>query len=190
MNDHLWHGMRVMLTLGIWRCSDDLRCDRNSFRTTDIRMMFDAPASRWSIVPRQALGRALFDQTSGPFVSPRTAPCRSPGLKNVHFEESDLAVFATDEKFDALVGRFVLLYVPDPATVLRSLSRHLRPNAIIALQERYVAEFSGARIRPVHASATMDSRGSRRLCSAIIDAAADRSVMRFVRKRCGMIGGC
>jgi len=40
---------------------------RNAFRTADIRMMFDAPASKWSIVPRQALNRAfsLFDQTSG-----------------------------------------------------------------------------------------------------------------------------
>jgi len=28
------------------------------------------------------------------------------------------------------------------------------------------------------------------LCSAIIDAAADPSVMSFIRKRCGMIGGC
>ena len=57
------------------------------------------------------------------------------GVKNVHFEESDLAVFATNKKFDAIVGRFVLLYVPDRAMVLRSLTRHLRPGAIVAFQE-------------------------------------------------------
>jgi ubiquinone/menaquinone biosynthesis C-methylase UbiE len=64
------------------------------------------------------------------------------GVRNVHFEERDLAVFATDQKFDALVGRFVLLYLPDPATVLRSLSRHLRPDAIVALQELDMSQVS------------------------------------------------
>jgi hypothetical protein len=32
---------------------------RNAFRTANIRMMFDAPASKWFIVPAQALSRAL-----------------------------------------------------------------------------------------------------------------------------------
>jgi ubiquinone/menaquinone biosynthesis C-methylase UbiE len=56
-------------------------------------------------------------------------------VKNVQFEESDLAAFATDKKFDAIVGRFVLLYVPDRAMVLRNLTRHLRSGGIVALQE-------------------------------------------------------
>jgi ubiquinone/menaquinone biosynthesis C-methylase UbiE len=66
------------------------------------------------------------------------------GVNNVHFEESDLAEFATDKKFDAIVGRFVLLYVPDQATVLRSLARHLRPGAIIALQELDMSQIAQA----------------------------------------------
>jgi 2-polyprenyl-3-methyl-5-hydroxy-6-metoxy-1,4-benzoquinol methylase len=56
-------------------------------------------------------------------------------VKNVHFEASDLTAFATDRKFDALVGRLVLLYLPDPVAVLRRLSRYLGPGAIVALQE-------------------------------------------------------
>jgi 2-polyprenyl-3-methyl-5-hydroxy-6-metoxy-1,4-benzoquinol methylase len=64
------------------------------------------------------------------------------GVKNVHFEASDLAAFATEEKFDALVGRFVLLYVSNPAAVLRTLSRHLRRDAIIALQELDMSQVS------------------------------------------------
>jgi len=44
------------------------------------------------------------------------------GVKNVSFEESDVAVFATDRKFDAIVGRFVLLFVPDRAKALRNLA--------------------------------------------------------------------
>jgi 2-polyprenyl-3-methyl-5-hydroxy-6-metoxy-1,4-benzoquinol methylase len=57
------------------------------------------------------------------------------GVRNVSFAEGDLAEFTTDRTFDAIVGRFVLSYVPDRATVLRRLARHLRPGAIIALLE-------------------------------------------------------
>lgn len=64
------------------------------------------------------------------------------GVRNVSFEESDLAVFATDRKFDALVGRFVLLYVPDPVMALRNLTRHLKPGAIVALQEPDTSQIS------------------------------------------------
>jgi 2-polyprenyl-3-methyl-5-hydroxy-6-metoxy-1,4-benzoquinol methylase len=64
------------------------------------------------------------------------------GVRNVHFEESDLALFATDQKFDAIVGRFVLLYLPDPARVLRNLSRHLRRGAIVAFQELDMSQVS------------------------------------------------
>jgi 2-polyprenyl-3-methyl-5-hydroxy-6-metoxy-1,4-benzoquinol methylase len=64
------------------------------------------------------------------------------GVQNVSFEESDLAAFATDKKFDAIVGRFVLLYVPDRVTALRSLARHLRPGGIVALQELDMSQIS------------------------------------------------
>lgn len=59
----------------------------------------------------------------------------SLGVTNVHFTEADAATFQTDEKFDAIVGRLVLHYLPDPATVLRDLSRHLRRGGIVAFQE-------------------------------------------------------
>ena len=64
------------------------------------------------------------------------------GVQNVSFEESDLAEFATDRKFDAIVGRFVLTYVPDRARVLRSLTRHLKPGGIVALQELDMSQIS------------------------------------------------
>jgi 2-polyprenyl-3-methyl-5-hydroxy-6-metoxy-1,4-benzoquinol methylase len=64
------------------------------------------------------------------------------GADNVRFEEGELAVFATDRTFDAIVGRFVLLYVPDPATVLRRLTRHLRPGGIVAFQELDISQIS------------------------------------------------
>jgi len=64
------------------------------------------------------------------------------GVRNVSFEEGDLAEFATGRTFDAIVGRFVLSYVPDRAAVLRRLTRHLKPDAIIAFLEIDMSQIS------------------------------------------------
>jgi SAM-dependent methyltransferase len=53
-----------------------------------------------------------------------------------------IGTFKTDEKFDALVGRLVLLYLPDPAAAVRRLSQHLRPGGIVAFQEYDRSQFS------------------------------------------------
>jgi SAM-dependent methyltransferase len=66
----------------------------------------------------------------------------SLGVTNVRFAEADVASFEADGKFDAIVGRLVLLYLRDPATVLRRLSRHLRPGGIIAFQEYDMSQTS------------------------------------------------
>jgi hypothetical protein len=39
----------------------------------------------------------------------------------VEFQASDLDEFAITDQFDALVGRYVLLYQPDPSSTIRSL---------------------------------------------------------------------
>lgn len=57
------------------------------------------------------------------------------GVQNVGFEHSGLAEFATDRTFDAIIGRFVLSYVPERAAVLRKLTRHLAVGGIIAALE-------------------------------------------------------
>ncbi len=58
------------------------------------------------------------------------------GLDNVRFVAADLAEFQLDtEPIDALVGRLVLMYFPDPATVLRRLLAFVKPGGIVAFQE-------------------------------------------------------
>lgn len=57
------------------------------------------------------------------------------GESHVRFEAADLNEFKTDEAFDAIVGRLVLLYIPDRVAVLKKLARHLRPGGIIAFLE-------------------------------------------------------
>lgn len=57
------------------------------------------------------------------------------GVAHARFEQADLASFETDQTFDALVGRLVLLYLPDPGATLQRLSQYLRPGGIVAFQE-------------------------------------------------------
>jgi ubiquinone/menaquinone biosynthesis C-methylase UbiE len=63
------------------------------------------------------------------------------GLHNVSFAQSDVSQVASNKPFDAVVGRFILMFLPDPVAVLRSLSRLVRPDGVIAFQEPSWAPF-------------------------------------------------
>ena len=63
------------------------------------------------------------------------------GMSHVRFVEAELAEFSTDERFDAVVGRYVLQFLPDPVSVLRSVSSAVKPGGIIAFQENSFAPF-------------------------------------------------
>ena len=52
-----------------------------------------------------------------------------------HFATVELESFSADETFDAVVGRLILTYLPDPIATLRRICRHVRPGGIIAFQE-------------------------------------------------------
>lgn len=60
---------------------------------------------------------------------------RAVGRANVTFIGGDLNAPPVDGLFDAVVGRLVLLYQPDPVTTLRTLAHLVRPGGIIAFQE-------------------------------------------------------
>ena len=57
------------------------------------------------------------------------------GFKNVHFIAGDARSLELLDTFDAVVGRLVLMYIPDPAETLKQLTTHLRPGGIVAFQE-------------------------------------------------------
>jgi SAM-dependent methyltransferase len=54
---------------------------------------------------------------------------------NVSFREGDPAELRFDEPFDAIVGRYVLLFQADRPRMLRRLARSLRPGGILVLHE-------------------------------------------------------
>jgi SAM-dependent methyltransferase len=59
----------------------------------------------------------------------------SAGLAHVRFVATELDAFVADAPFDALIGRFVLMYMADPAATLRALVRPLRPGGIVMFEE-------------------------------------------------------
>jgi protein-L-isoaspartate O-methyltransferase len=54
---------------------------------------------------------------------------------NVTFVVGDPADMQFDKSFDAIVGRFVLMYQNNPIESLRRISRHLRVGGVVAFQE-------------------------------------------------------
>jgi len=57
------------------------------------------------------------------------------GYKNIQFQACEFTEVADTRQFDALVGRFILMYLPDPSGTLMRLSAHLRSGAVVAFFE-------------------------------------------------------
>ncbi len=63
------------------------------------------------------------------------------GLTNVTFTQSDVNNISRSDPFEAAVGRFILMFLPDPVRVVRSISQLVRPSGVIAFQEVSWARF-------------------------------------------------
>ncbi len=57
------------------------------------------------------------------------------GMQNVEFIASDARDLVFSDKFDAIIGRFVLMYMADPREAFATLIMHLKPGGIAAFQE-------------------------------------------------------
>ena len=57
------------------------------------------------------------------------------GRQNVEFIAGDARMIAFVDKFDAIVGRFVLMYMAEPEKGFAKLITHLKPGGIAAFQE-------------------------------------------------------
>ena len=61
--------------------------------------------------------------------------CERQGVNNVTFVCDDLHTAAVSGPFDAVVGRLVLLYTPDPAVVLERYASIVRPGGLVVAME-------------------------------------------------------
>ncbi len=66
-------------------------------------------------------------------------------LRNVAFREGDPAEMTFDRPFDAVIGRYVLMFQHDPAAMLRGLAKHARREGVIFFHE---VDLDGARSIP------------------------------------------
>lgn len=57
------------------------------------------------------------------------------GHENVEFLAGDAQDMDLGGQFDAIVGRLVLMYIPDPVAVLKQLLTRLKPGGIVMFQE-------------------------------------------------------
>ena len=57
------------------------------------------------------------------------------GMQNIEFIAGDARTLAFAGKFDAIVGRFVLMYMADPENAFAKFITHLKPGGIAAFQE-------------------------------------------------------
>ena len=57
------------------------------------------------------------------------------GTRNVEFIAGDARALDFPDKFDAVVGRFVLMYMADPRKAFAKLMTHVKPGGIAAFQE-------------------------------------------------------
>lgn len=53
----------------------------------------------------------------------------------VSFTNADINDLDSDDKYDAVIGRFILLHLPDPAAMLRKVGAHLVDGGVIAFAE-------------------------------------------------------
>ena len=67
------------------------------------------------------------------------------GLPAVQFTQAAIDAITLDEPVDAVVGRLILMHLPDPVAALRHLSSLVRPGGVIAFSEN---DITGARSIP------------------------------------------
>jgi SAM-dependent methyltransferase len=62
-------------------------------------------------------------------------------LTNISFVDADVVNFTAETQFDAIVGRLVLQFLPDPVTVLRTLVTWLKPGGVMVFHEANWSSF-------------------------------------------------
>jgi SAM-dependent methyltransferase len=100
-----------------------------------------------------------------------TARVQARGVTNVTFRRGEIADLRDDARFDALVGRFILMHQPDPAAVLAAAAGNVRQGGSVAFVESHMAALLDA-VHSLPRSPLYD-RVVRWKCAAVGAAGAD-----------------
>lgn len=80
-------------------------------------------------------GAVLGVDAAAEIIEVARARAAEQGLSWVRFEQTTIADIALDEPVDAVVGRLILMHLPDPVSALRQLAALVRPGGVIAFCE-------------------------------------------------------
>jgi ubiquinone/menaquinone biosynthesis C-methylase UbiE len=80
-------------------------------------------------------GTVIGVDAAEPAIAVARARAEAARLTNVHFVTADLAGLTLDLPIDAVIGRMILMHLPDPVAVLAHLRTLLAPDGLIAFQE-------------------------------------------------------
>jgi SAM-dependent methyltransferase len=80
-------------------------------------------------------GAVVAVEASADSVATATSAARSRGLDHVAFEQADVLGWEPPRRFDALIGRLVLMYLPDPAAEVQRLARAVAPGGLVLFQD-------------------------------------------------------
>lgn len=74
------------------------------------------------------------DRSAGALTTARSR-AQERSLHHVSFQEGEPGEMAFDTPFDAVVGRYVLMFQPDPVALLRDVMKHLKSEGIVVFHE-------------------------------------------------------
>ena len=80
-------------------------------------------------------GEVIGADTAAPAVTAAMRSARERGLSHVSFREGDPVDIQFDRSFDAVIGRYVLLFQADPVAMVRKLARHVRTGGLVVFHE-------------------------------------------------------
>jgi len=70
-------------------------------------------------------------------------------ISTVRFEQSAIETITVDEPVDAVIGRFILVHLPEPVATLRHLATLVRPGGLIAFGETDITGLGSAPGQPL-----------------------------------------
>jgi SAM-dependent methyltransferase len=82
-------------------------------------------------------GRVVGTDRSGAAIALARRRAEERSLDIVSFRDGDPTDMTFNEPFDAVVGRYVLMFQPDPASMLRRVAAHARRGGVVVFHEPY-----------------------------------------------------